>query len=299
MQALRALQSEEASLRQQLHNYSREIEIACTASVRQLQPWMVAYQLCCIEGAIFRRIRLPNDLLTKKNLHLQQSTDFFNYLTRLIEHSILEPKDAASRAATIRVWIKIASRLYNLRNYSSLKALTSALSTPPIQRLAKTWHLVPKKHIAILAAWNDLLSEQDNYKNYRSLLAHAHSPAIPFLGVVIYDLTYLRASRNIQNEPRVTDILTQLDYFQSGPAYEDDPSLAGVYTKDDSHERLNHDGLFILHWILTRTYLSEKSIDELSRRREGKRSAAHSNTMPEGLRERIGTILGRRPEADI
>jgi len=69
MQALRALQPEEASLCQQSHNYSREIEIACTASVLQLHPWIVAYQLCCIEGVIFRliRYRLPNDLLTKKN----------------------------------------------------------------------------------------------------------------------------------------------------------------------------------------------------------------------------------------
>jgi len=40
MQALRALQSEEASLGQQLHNYSREIEIACTASMRQLHQSM-------------------------------------------------------------------------------------------------------------------------------------------------------------------------------------------------------------------------------------------------------------------
>ncbi|CAO3672164.1 unnamed protein product [Rhizopus stolonifer] len=72
------------------------------------------------------------------------STDFFNFLTRTIEHSILLPQEACRRAVILNRWTKVASKLLLLSNYQTLKAIVSALGTPPVQRLRRIWECIPK-----------------------------------------------------------------------------------------------------------------------------------------------------------
>jgi hypothetical protein len=188
---------------------------ATIPTILHFQPGLVAYQITRIESAIF--LAIPSHALlthSAKNPHprIVASTDFFNYVTRLIEHSILLPQEASTRAQHINHWIKVASKCQELNNYQSLKAIISALGTPPVQRIRRTWAYIPKKSMARLDTLSELMSEANNYGKYREHMGmvstsvlngrsvnliqaeHFKKPTVPFLGTFIHDMTYLLAA---------------------------------------------------------------------------------------------------------
>lgn len=232
---------------------------ATIPTVLQFGAHVIAYQITLIEAAIFDAIP-PLALLehSSKRPHprIVASTDFFNYITRCIEHAVLLPQEASSRAQLIHYWIKVASRCFDINNYQTLKAIISALNTPPVQRLKRTWAYVPKKSSTKLDSLNDLMSEANNYGQYREHMGmvsttvvhgksvqlirdeHYSRPTIPFLGTFILDITYLlaafksspNASKMLpQDEPRIHEVLTIMRRFQTGPRYT--PSLPASFLK--------------------------------------------------------------------
>jgi hypothetical protein len=237
---------------------------ATIPTVLQFQAHIIAYQVTLIEAAIFDAIP-PNALLehSSKNPHprIVASTDFFNYITRCIEHSILLPQEASARAQLIHYWTKVASRCHDINNYQTLKAIISALNTPPVQRLKRTWAYIPRKSVTKLDALNELMSEANNYGNYREHMGmvttsvgrspqqtrdeHYARPTIPFLGTFIHDITYLLAAyktspgnyENPQDEPRIHDVLTSMRRFQTGPRYTSFLPAAFVKSSQKHHFR--------------------------------------------------------------
>ncbi|KAG1147204.1 hypothetical protein G6F37_007653 [Rhizopus arrhizus] len=232
---------------------------ATIPSILHFQPGIIAYQITRIESAIFSVIP-AQALLTHspKNPHprIIASTDFFNFITRLIEHSILLPQEASSRAQHIHHWIKIATKCQDLNNYQTLKAIVSALGTPPVQRLKRTWAYIPKKSMVKLESLNELMSESNNYGKYREHMGiastsvlngksvtkiqsdHCKRPTVPFLGTFIHDMTYLLAavqqqqgtsSDALQKDARVQKLLKTLSLFQSCPPYDKRPNA--MYAK--------------------------------------------------------------------
>ncbi|KAF9274663.1 RasGEF [Mortierella alpina] len=146
---------------------------ASITSILEFPPYLVAYQLTLVESAIFLEIP-PAALLTHspKSPHarITASTDFFNYLTRMIEHSILFPPEASGRAQSMNHWIKVAVKLHELMNFQTLKAVLSALGTPPIKRLKRTWSFLPRKSANKLDMLSELMSESRNYGKYREMM---------------------------------------------------------------------------------------------------------------------------------
>lgn len=230
---------------------------ATIPTVLQFQAHVIAYQITLIEAAIFSAIP-PHALLehSSKSPHprIVASTDFFNYITRCIEHSILLPQEASSRAQLIHYWIKVASRCFDVNNYQTLKAIISALNTPPVQRLKRTWAYIPKKSSTKLEALNELMSEANNYGAYREHMGmvsttvvngksvqlirdeHYSRPTVPFLGTFIHDITYLLAAfkssgkaQPPEEEPRIHEVLNTMRRFQTGPRYT--PSLPASFLK--------------------------------------------------------------------
>lgn len=238
-------------------NRVRHIHMSATTvpTILQFPPALVAYQLTLIDSAIFRNIQ-PSALLqhTPKTPHpaIVASTDFFNYLTRIIEHSILLQQEASGRAQHINYWIKVATKCHDLKNFQTLKAIISALGTPPIQRLKRSWAFVPKKSMTRLECLSELMSEHSNYERYRERLGASswttkedhqpivfREPVVPFLGIFLHDMTYLMAlkANNAKDDPRVTDLLNLFADYHKHPPYSS--TLSPVCLKDlhKNHKR--------------------------------------------------------------
>lgn len=287
---------------------------ASVAEISHLRPIYVAFQLTLIEQSIFMGIK-PHDFSTHRPpLHpepsIGASSMFFNYFSRTVERTILEPFHQIGRARAIESWVKVAKNLYEFRNFQTLKAVVSALGTPPISRLRQTWAVVDKKRLHDLKALLELMSERDNYSAYRKWLKlNIARPMIPYIGIYLHDMTYLLALqsreglRDISLAKMLQDIVIQIKFFQSEPhytatsfsaAFQGGGVIQNLYTKPkktpitsfapEELQALNQEddetvADFINHWILTQKWVTEKAIDELSLEREAKLDVRLSPTI--------------------
>ncbi|KNC99515.1 uncharacterized protein SPPG_04906 [Spizellomyces punctatus DAOM BR117] len=300
----RSLSDGATTVRSKLARVIYQILLAASAAnVTTFRPVVVAFELCLIDQKIFDKLR-PADMINHRppnnpSPSVHASTEFFNYLTRMIEFSILEPVEAGDRAVVIHSWTKVAWNLYQLRNLQSLKAIVSALGTPPIARLKRTWGLVPKKSMTTLEQLRELLSEQNNYTAYREWLARSVTrPMVPFLGVYMHDITYLLAlakkdGTSPASDKRLKEIFDQMEFYQAGQkyAYEQLTALLRLEKKSGAlgFKKQQKSGIssrappellplreaddetvgqFVGHWILSRKWYTEKEMDALSLARE-------------------------------
>jgi hypothetical protein len=264
---------------------------ATLTEIHHIRPFYLAFQLCLIDQELFRRIS-PVDFFNTNHTKssIEPSTHFFNYLCRIVEYTTLNPDTPAQRAEILEYWIKTSKRLYQFRNFQSLKAIISAIQSPPLFRLKGTWSMVSKKKIKDLNALLEFCSEQDNYSQYRLWMKlNISKPMIPYYGIYIHDLTYLAAMTKKSDTPKKAsmEILDQISYFQSEPfySYKYFTSIVSgnIYPKPKKPPIVSHAtppllalnslneesvGLFISHWILSQKFYSEKVIDELSLIRE-------------------------------
>ena len=275
-----------STLKTRIMQMLTQFQISPTITIDEIQPAFLARQLTLIQLELFRAIH-QDDLLNhappKTCASIQACAEFFNYLTRVIELSILDPETQPLRAGRICEWIGVASILFKKRNYQTLKCILGALGTPPITRLRKTWAQVPKKEYQTLKEMSDFMSEQDNYSKYREhCTAGGPKPCIPYLGVYMVDVAYLKVA--VQKEGgdwkkdyRIREIGEHIRYFQTS-VFEDD-TLGGAFRKLMGDATVMYSlstrdqELFIHHWILTRKWVSEKETDELSALREPKRDS--------------------------
>ncbi|GAA5799677.1 ras guanine nucleotide exchange factor domain-containing protein [Helicostylum pulchrum] len=285
-------------------------------NILQFPPHLTAYQLTLIESSIFREI--PSQALLTHSSRaphrkIVASTDFFNFMTRSIEHSILLPQEPSKRVEIMNRWIKIANKLLFLHNYQTLKAIISALGTPPIQRLKRTWECLPKKQMTSLDMLTNLMSESDNYLKYRQHIAVLdkkqlyNSPVVPFLGVFMHDITYIHAAcKGNPDDTRIQSVLNHLQLFQRAPEYPQAPPTSFNSTKKHLFRTSLHFGSgkntnrgntaalmgedqgqeteteliqqLIVQYILMRPWVSEKTIDALSNLREPAKPRSLSST---------------------
>ncbi|KAI8878458.1 ras GEF, partial [Backusella circina FSU 941] len=305
-------------------NRVRNIHMSATTvpTILQFQPVLIAYQLTLMDSRIIKNISVDALLAhSPKRPHpsITVSTDFFNYLTRLIEHSILLHQDASGRAQLINQWIKVAGKCHELKNYQTLKAVISALGTPPIQRLKRSWAFVPKKSLVLLEDLTELMSESCNYGKYRELLGIGNDeqlrkwpalkknslvllnePTVPFLGTFLLDMTYLVALQQQEqankDDPRLLELLQLFKTYQHCPPYSTSLTQGCLkelnkhrkrklshaltrsspmkktplfFNEDDTAElSAEMQQCLVTQYLLTRSWVSEKTVDELSLVRE-------------------------------
>ena len=108
---------------------------------------------------------------------VRATIEHFNQVVYAVTETILAPRSndentnksssnnsRFARAHIISKWIEIADQLHYKRNFSSLKAILSALQSFPIHRLEKTWALIPKESKMCMKYLNYLMKE--TYNNF-------------------------------------------------------------------------------------------------------------------------------------
>ncbi|KAJ7332311.1 hypothetical protein JRQ81_014491 [Phrynocephalus forsythii] len=144
---------------------------------------LVAEQLTFMDAELFKKV-VPHHCLgciwsrrdKKENQHLaptiRATISQFNAVTNCVVSTILSDKELKTqqRANIIEKWINIAQECRILKNFSSLKAIVSALQSNPIYRLKKCWASVSKDTMTVYEELSAVFTDHDNYLASRELL---------------------------------------------------------------------------------------------------------------------------------
>ncbi|NXR54800.1 RGL1 protein, partial [Hippolais icterina] len=160
-----------------------ELEISNPEEFSSFQDHVVAEQLTYMDVMLFRRV-VPyhclgsiwsqRDKKENKNLAptIRATITQFNAVTKCVISTILGTRELKiqQRAKIIEKWINIAHECRILKNFSSLRAIISALQSNSIYRLKTTWMFVSKDVLLMYEELSEIFSDHDNYLTSRELL---------------------------------------------------------------------------------------------------------------------------------
>ncbi|KAF5914380.1 hypothetical protein HPG69_000491 [Diceros bicornis minor] len=137
----------------------------------------------------------------------------FNAVTGCVLGSVLGAPGLAApqRAQRLEKWIRIAQRCRELRNFSSLRAVLSALQSNPIYRLKRSWGAVSREPLSTFRKLSQIFSDENNHLSCREILSQEEATEgpqeedtppgslpsklppgpVPYLGTFLTDLVML------------------------------------------------------------------------------------------------------------
>ncbi|XP_029108723.1 rap guanine nucleotide exchange factor 1b isoform X12 [Scleropages formosus] len=152
----------------------------------------IADQLTLLDAELFYKIEIPEVLLwakeqnEEKSPNLTQFTEHFNNMSYWVRSIIIQQEKAQDREKLLLKFIKIMKHLRKLNNFNSYLAILSALDSAPIRRLE--WQ---KQTSEGLEEYCTLIDSSSSFRAYRAALAEVEPPCIPYLGLILQDLTFV------------------------------------------------------------------------------------------------------------
>uniref|UniRef100_G1PC22 CRK SH3-binding GNRP n=1 Tax=Myotis lucifugus TaxID=59463 RepID=G1PC22_MYOLU len=152
----------------------------------------IAEQLTLLDAELFYKIEIPEVLLwakeqnEEKSPNLTQFTEHFNNMSYWVRSIIMLQEKAQDRERLLLKFIKIMKHLRKLNNFNSYLAILSALDSAPIRRLEL--HAPPAQG---LAEYCTLIDSSSSFRAYRAALSEVEPPCIPYLGLILQDLTFV------------------------------------------------------------------------------------------------------------
>ncbi|KAM4020180.1 ral guanine nucleotide dissociation stimulator-like 2 isoform 1-T3 [Anomaloglossus baeobatrachus] len=244
--------------------------------VLTFQAGYVAEQLTCLEASLFLRV-IPHECLGSvwsrrdrggdhcDRCHsVRETVRHFNRLSGAVTSSCVQDPQLKpqQRARVIEKWVRVAEDCWNLRNFSSVYAILSALQSTSVHRLKKVWAETSREIQRSYQEMSEVFSEKDNYARMRELLFQSqdtsdvtpkkHSPrsrdpratgVIPYLGVFLTDLVMLDSAirdqlengyLNFEKRRKEFESLSQIRILQTvclGYRLTSDPHFTGWFRK--------------------------------------------------------------------
>ncbi|XP_058127342.1 guanine nucleotide-releasing factor 2 [Anopheles coustani] len=166
--------------------------ISSPPTLLDLKSAEIAEQMTLLDAELFQKIEIPEVLIwaqeqcEERSPNLTRFTEHFNKMSYWARTQILSQNDAKDREKHVIKFIKIMKHLRKINNYNSYLALLSALDSAPIRRLE--WHKTITEGLKEYCA---LIDSSSSFRAYRQALAETNPPCIPYIGLVLQDLTFV------------------------------------------------------------------------------------------------------------
>ncbi|XP_028828682.1 ral guanine nucleotide dissociation stimulator isoform X1 [Denticeps clupeoides] len=146
-------------------------------------PTVVAEQFTLMDAELFKKV-VPYHCLgsiwsqrdKKGKEHLaptiRATVTQFNCVTNCVIATCLSDRSLkpTQRAKVVERWIEVARECRILKNFSSLRAILSALQCNPVHRLKRTWDEVSRENFRIFQELSEIFSDENNHSLSRELL---------------------------------------------------------------------------------------------------------------------------------
>eukprot|EP00095_Tigriopus_kingsejongensis_P010167 maker-scaffold202_size261857-snap-gene-0.15 protein:Tk10167 transcript:maker-scaffold202_size261857-snap-gene-0.15-mRNA-1 annotation:"guanine nucleotide-releasing factor 2-like" len=157
----------------------------------------LAEQITLLDAQHFWKLE-PGELLLwvkeqneEKSPNLVKFTKHFNAMSFWCRTRILQEGDPKERERLVMKFIKVMKFLRKHNNFNSYLAFLSALDSASIRRL--DWS---KQIVDTIKEYSAIIDFTGSFKAYREALSHAKPPVIPYMGLVLQDLTFVHIGNN-------------------------------------------------------------------------------------------------------
>uniref|UniRef100_A0A8C7LMB4 Rap guanine nucleotide exchange factor 4 n=1 Tax=Oncorhynchus kisutch TaxID=8019 RepID=A0A8C7LMB4_ONCKI len=96
----------------------------------------------------------------------------------------------SKRVQMLKKFIKIAAHCKEYKNLNSFFAIIMGMSNPAVSRLSQTWEKLPSKFKKFYSEFESLMDPSRNHRAYRLTVAKLDPPIIPFMPLLIKDMTF-------------------------------------------------------------------------------------------------------------
>uniref|UniRef100_A0A4W5KLJ3 Rap guanine nucleotide exchange factor 4 n=1 Tax=Hucho hucho TaxID=62062 RepID=A0A4W5KLJ3_9TELE len=96
----------------------------------------------------------------------------------------------SKRVQILKKFIKIAAHCKEYKNLNSFFAIIMGMSNPAVSRLSQTWEKLPSKFKKFYSEFESLMDPSRNHRAYRLTVAKLDPPIIPFMPLLIKDMTF-------------------------------------------------------------------------------------------------------------
>ncbi|XP_077368878.1 rap guanine nucleotide exchange factor 3 isoform X1 [Festucalex cinctus] len=136
---------------------------------------------------VFGRQKFPSAVTA----NLERFVRRFNEVQYWVVSELCLCEDLVKRAILLKKFIKIAAVLKDQKNLNSFFAVMFGLSNSAVRRLYKTWERIPGKTKRIYCAYERLMDPSRNHRAYRLAVAKLSPPYIPFMPLILKDMTFI------------------------------------------------------------------------------------------------------------
>nr|XP_014351188.1 PREDICTED: rap guanine nucleotide exchange factor 5 [Latimeria chalumnae] len=164
-----------------------------------MNTWNIALELTNFDWNLFNTIHeqeLVNYTFSRQdnggnaislNLLLQRC----NEVQLWVATEILLCSPLCKRVQLVKKFIKVSAHCRALRNLNSFFAIIMGLNTAAVSRLSQTWEKVPGKFRKLFTELESLTDPSLNHKAYRDSFKKMKPPKIPFMPLLLKDVTFI------------------------------------------------------------------------------------------------------------
>uniref|UniRef100_A0A672ZPE5 Rap guanine nucleotide exchange factor 5 n=1 Tax=Sphaeramia orbicularis TaxID=375764 RepID=A0A672ZPE5_9TELE len=170
-----------------------------TAHMLSLNTWDVAVALTNFDWAIFDSIHEQELVYFTFSRHANSSHTVTlelllkrcNEVQLWVMTEVLLCPTLCKRVQLIKKFIKIAAHCKAQRNLNCFFAIIMGLNTAAVSRLTQTWEKIPGKFKKLFSELETITDPSLNHKAYRDSFKKMKAPKIPFLPLLLKDITFI------------------------------------------------------------------------------------------------------------
>ncbi|XP_054090739.1 rap guanine nucleotide exchange factor 4 isoform X3 [Zeugodacus cucurbitae] len=114
----------------------------------------------------------------------------FNELQFWIVTEIVSTSSMCKRVGLLRKFVKLAAYCKEYQNLNAFFAIIMGLSNMAVSRLTQTWEKVPSKFRKLFQEFEALIDPSRNHRAYRVYVGKLQPPVIPFMPLLLKDMTF-------------------------------------------------------------------------------------------------------------
>ncbi|KAM7380534.1 hypothetical protein PAMP_003823 [Pampus punctatissimus] len=151
----------------------------------------------------------------------------------------------SKRVQLLKKFIKIAAHCKDYRNLNTFFAIVMGLSNPAVSRLSQTWEKLPSKFKKFYGEFENLMDPSRNHRAYRLTVAKLEPPIIPFMPLLIKDMTFTHEGNktvidnliNFEKMRMIANTVKTVRYCRSQPFSSDSPLASKNHPEARSYVR--------------------------------------------------------------